>query len=166
MLIPTLIMVVVALTLVGVGYFRGDGRHIAGLAIGVRMIIQLLPLLFAAFVVAGMVQVLVPHEVLSRWLGSESGLRGVLIGAVAGGLAPGGPYVSLPIAAALVRSGAGIGTMVSFITAWSLWAVARLPLEIGILGWRLTMIRVVCTFFFPPLAGILAHVLFQTARTG
>jgi len=74
---------------------------------------------------------------------------------------PGGPYVSLPIAAGLLRTGASIGTMVAFLTGWSLWAITRLPLEIGIMGWKFWLIRLACTFFFPPIAGLIANRLFS-----
>ena len=77
---------------------------------------------------------------------------------------PGGPFVSLPIAAGLLRVGASVGTMVAFVTAWSLWAVSRLPLDIGILGWQFTLIRLACTFFFPPIAGLIANALFPNVR--
>ena len=97
-------------------------------------------------------------------MGAESGLRGILIGSIAGGLAPGGPYVSLPVVAGLLRAGAGVGTMVAFLSAWSLWAVARLPMEVGILGWKFTLIRLASTFFFPPVAGFIAQTLFSTPR--
>lgn len=160
MLIPTLVMGILALTLVLAGYYRGEGHHVTGLKSAAMMTLTVLPLLLFAFVVAGMVQALVPAQVLSRWVGAESGFRGVMLGSIAGGLAPGGPYVSMPIAAALVQSGASAGTVVAFMTGWSIWALARLPMEVGILGWRLTAARLVSTFFFPPLAGFIAQILF------
>ena len=160
MLIPTIIMGVLAIVLLFIGYHKGQGQHIAGLKSAMNMIVQILPLLVFALIVAGMVQVLLPRELLSKWVGAESGMRGILIGTVAGGLSPGGPYVSLPVAAALLRSGAGVGTMVAFLTGWSLWAVSRMPMEVGILGWKFTAIRVASTFFFPPIAGLLAQALF------
>lgn len=163
MLIPTIIVGILAIMFVLIGYFRGEGQHISGIKSAANMVIEILPLLFLAFIVAGMVRVLLPHELLAKWIGKESGLRGILIGTLAGGLAPGGPYVSMPIAAGLLRSGAGIGTMVAFLTAWSLWAVGRLPLEVGIMGWRFTLIRITCTFFFPPIAGLIARALFKGA---
>jgi uncharacterized membrane protein YraQ (UPF0718 family) len=67
----------------------------------------------------------------------------------------------MPIAAGLLRTGASIGTIVAFITAWSLIAVARLPMELGLLGWKVMGIRLACVFFFPPLAGILANAFFS-----
>jgi uncharacterized membrane protein YraQ (UPF0718 family) len=108
-----------------------------------------------------MIQYLVPTEMISKWVGTESGFRGILIGTAMGGFMPGGPYVSLPIAAGFLRVGASVGTMVAFITAWSLWAVARLPLDIGIIGWKFTLIRLACTFFFPPIAGLIANLFFS-----
>jgi uncharacterized membrane protein YraQ (UPF0718 family) len=164
MLVPTVVMAVIAVVLLVIGYYRGESMHIHGLKISLDMTIKVLPLLICAFIVAGMVQVLIPQELLSKWVGMESGLKGIIIGTVAGGLAPGGPYVSLPIAAGFLRAGAGIGTMVAFLTGWSLWAVNRLPMEIGIMGLKFTLIRLACTFFFPPIAGFIAQLIFSNAK--
>jgi uncharacterized membrane protein YraQ (UPF0718 family) len=164
MYLPTAIMGVLAVGLFAIGYAKGSGEHLAGLQSAAKMLIQILPLLIFAFIVAGMIQVLLPRELIARWVGAESGFRGILLGTVAGGLAPGGPYVSLPIAAGLVKSGASAGTMVAFLTGWSLWAVGRIPMEVGILGVRLTLIRLACTFFFPPIAGLIAEGLFRGWR--
>lgn len=164
MLIPTVIMAVIAIALLVVGYTRGQGEHIAGIKAAGTMTFEIIPLLVFALVVAGMAQVLLSKETIGRWVGAESGFRGILIGTVAGGLAPGGPYVSLPIVAGLIRSGAGIGTMVAFLTGWSLWAVGRLPMEIGIIGWRFVAIRLACTFFFPPIAGLIAQFFFRGVK--
>ena len=164
MLIPSLIMGIIAITLFLIAYSKGEGEHLIGLRLALNMIVQILPLLFCAFVVAGMIQILIPNEVISKWVGSESGIRGIIMGTVAGGLSPGGPYISLPIVAGLLRSGASIGTMVAFLTGWSLWAIARLPMDIGILGWKFTAIRFSITFFFPIIAGVIAQALFSNVK--
>ena len=77
MLIPTIIMGVIAIALVIFGIFRKQGQHITGLKAALDMTIQILPLLIFAFIIAGMVQVLIPNEFLSRWIGQGSGLRGI-----------------------------------------------------------------------------------------
>ena len=164
MLAPTLVMAALAAALLALGWWRGQGEHVAGLRAAGTMSLQVLPLLVFAFIAAGMIQTLLPREAVARWIGGESGLRGILVGTVAGGLTPGGPYVSLPIVAGLLRSGASIGTVVAFVTAWSLWAVARLPMEVGILGWKVAGIRLLCTFFFPPIAGWMAQVVFGSVK--
>lgn len=164
MLIPTIIMGALAVILFLIGYYKGEGQHIIGMESGLRTTVQILPLLIFSFIAAGMVQVLVPQEILSKWVGAESGMRGIFIGTVAGALAPGGPYVSLPVAAGLLQAGAGVGTMVAFLTGWSLWAVSRLPMEVGIMGWRFTLIRIASTFFFPPIAGLIAQMIATVAK--
>lgn len=164
MLIPTILMLILAIILLCIGYYRGQGQHILGMKSALSLTIEILPLLIFAFIVAGMIQILLPPELLSHWIGAESGIRGILIGSVAGGFAPGGPYVSLPIAAGLLRSGASVGTMVAFITGWSLLAFSRLPMEVGILGWKFTLIRLLSTFFFPPIAGIMAQAIYTIIK--
>jgi len=161
MLIPTLIMALLAAILVYIGYSKGQNQHIIGMKSALNMIVEILPLLIFAFIMAGMIRTLLPQELISRWVGEESGIRGILVGTIAGGLTPGGPYVSLPVVAGLLRSGAGVGTLVAYLTAWSLWAVTRMPMEIGILGWKFTFVRLASTFFFPPIAGLIAHVFFS-----
>jgi uncharacterized membrane protein YraQ (UPF0718 family) len=149
MLWPTIFMGIIALVLLYIGYRQGEGQHITGLRSALNMTIDILPLLIFAFIVAGMAQILIPKEMLSKWVGAESGMRGILIGTVAGGFTPGGPFVSLPIA---------------FLTGWSLWGINRLPMEVGILGWKLTMVRLASTFFFPPIAGLIAQMLFKNTQ--
>jgi uncharacterized membrane protein YraQ (UPF0718 family) len=164
MLIPTIIMGMLAVILLAIGYSKGGGEHVSGIKIALTMTLEMLPLLFFALIVAGMVQILLPHDLLAQWIGEESGLKGIFIGALAGGFSPGGPFVNLPIAAGLLRAGASVGTMVAFLTGWSLWAISRLPMEVGILGWKFTLIRIACTFIFPPIAGIIANFFFSGVK--
>ncbi len=159
MLIPAIIVGTLAIVLLLIGYYKGEGQHISGLKSALNMMVEILPLLVLAFIVAGMIKVLLPQELLLKWIGAESGIRGIFIGTMAGALIHGGPYVSLPLAAGFLRSGASVGTVVAFITGWSLWAFSRLPLELGILGWKVWLIRIASTFFFPPIAGLIAQAL-------
>ncbi len=161
MLIPTIIMGVIAIVLLFIGFQRGGGEHILGLKSAGNILIQIAPLLIFAFIVAGMLQALIPQEMISKWVGAESGFRGILVGTLMGSLTPSGPFVSMPIAAGFLRAGAGIGTMVAFMTAWSLLGVHRIPLEIGVLGWQFMLIRLACVFFVPPIAGLLANTFFS-----
>lgn len=157
----TLVMAVITAILLFLAYSQGGNLPLAGLKVGGKMFLGVLPLLIFAFAIAGLVQVLVPQGLVLRWLGEKSGFKGILIGCLAGGLTPGGPYVSFPIVASLYKAGAGIGTTVAYITAWSLWAVGRLPFEISLIGPKFTLIRFLSTLIFPPLAGLIARAFFS-----
>jgi uncharacterized membrane protein YraQ (UPF0718 family) len=164
MLIPTIIMGAIAIALVILAQVRHRGELYTGMESSMKMTLEVLPMLVFAFIVAGLAQAMIPKDTIASWVGEESGLRGLLIGTAAGGFIPGGPYVSLPIAAGFLKAGAGMGTMVAFIAAWSLWGISRMPLEVGIMGWKFTGVRLACTFFFPPIAGLLAHTFFSGAK--
>ena len=162
MLIPTIIMGVIAVAVVIIAYYKGV--HVQGLKSAWGMVIQILPMLLLAMVVAGAIQHLIPTALVTKWIGAESGFRGILIGTVVGACTSGGPYVSLPIAAGLMHMGANVGTLVAFVTAWSLIGLSSIPMHIGIMGWQFTGIRLACTFFFAPAAGLLANALFPRVR--
>jgi uncharacterized membrane protein YraQ (UPF0718 family) len=116
--------------------------------------------LVAAFITAGMIQSLVSEEMIARWLGAESGWRGMILACLGGSLIPGGPYVYYPIAGVFLKNGAGIGVLVAFVTAKNLWSVSRIPIEIALLGSDLTFIRYGITFIIPPILGFLAESFF------
>jgi uncharacterized membrane protein YraQ (UPF0718 family) len=155
-------MAVLAVVFVFLVYQKGGTPQlIEGLKGGGNMLLQMAPLLVLAMVIAGIIPLLIPPETISQWVGEESGFRGVLIGTLVGGFMPGGPYVSLPVAAGLIRVGANVGTMVALLTGWSLLAFTRAPMEIGLMGWKFWLIRLACNFFFPPIAGLMANRLFS-----
>jgi uncharacterized membrane protein YraQ (UPF0718 family) len=157
----TLALMCVALGLAAVAWWRGGpALALAGLVQGGRTLLSVVPLLIAAFLIAGLTQALVTRDVVTRWLGAESGWRGIALACLAGALIPGGPYVYYPIAAAFLAAGASLGALVAFVTAKNLWSVTRLPLEFALLGPHLTVIRFAVTLILPPLLGILAEVLF------
>jgi uncharacterized membrane protein YraQ (UPF0718 family) len=155
------VMIAIAVVLLFVAYYLGDNLHVQGLKAAGEMLVKVFPLLIAAFVIAGLVQVLIPREFIIKWLGPESGLKGIALGALAGGLTPGGPVINFPIVASIYKAGAGIGTVVAYVTAWSLVSVVRFPLEVSLISPKFAFIRLACTFFFPPIAGLIAHVLFS-----
>ena len=156
----TIAMGVILAALIGVALWRGGGALQKGLTFGGKTFLTTLPLLIMAFAIAGLVQILVPREVIVKWLGASAGFKGIMIATVAGAVTPGGPYVSFPIVASLYKSGASVGTVVAFVTAWSLWAVARFPLEIGLVGPKLAIARFLSTLIVPPLAGLFAQAVF------
>ncbi|HEC42638.1 MAG TPA: permease [Bacteroides sp.] len=161
---PTVIMFLIAAALFIIATLQGDGRNVTGLKAAWTMTYQIIPLLIFAFITAGMVQILIPKEEIAKWVGDESGFRGLLFGTLAGSITPGGPFISLPIAAGMLKAGAGMGTMVAYVTAWSLIAVARLPLFVGIMGWRFTWIHLLSVIIFPPIAGLIAQQIIRLLR--
>jgi len=62
-----------------VAYFKDPSLPLIGTRNGLAMLAFILPRLIPALIVAGLFQILVPQEVVSRHFGREAGLRGLLI---------------------------------------------------------------------------------------
>jgi uncharacterized membrane protein YraQ (UPF0718 family) len=160
----TLFLTAVALLLGALAWTQGGwGLALDGLVAGGRTLLSVTPMLLAAFTIAGLTQVLISPQVVERWLGSQSGWRGILLACMGGALIPGGPYVYYPIAGALLQSGAGLGVLVAFVSAKNLWSLTRLPYEFALLGTHLTLTRYAFTFIVPPLLGLISEALFGRA---
>ncbi len=118
--------------------------------------------LLLGFALAGLVDVLVPTAVLVKWLGAERTGRGILVGWGAGLAIPGGPYVLFPIMANLASKGVAAGPLIALISAKTLVSPIRmLTYEAPLLGWPLTLARLVPGVLVPPLLGVVGQWLFD-----
>lgn len=118
--------------------------------------------LLLGFLIAGLLEVLISPSVISAWLGTESSMRGILVGWMAGLVIPGGPYLLFPIVANLWKTGAAPGALIALITAKTLVSPIRmLTYEAPLLGWPLTIARCVPALFVPPIMGVLGQWVFN-----
>jgi len=153
----TLILSLIAALLLAIAFYRGRDLPLAGLMAAGRTLWHNLPILLLGFVIAGLVQLLVPEELISHWLDAQSGVKGVLVACVVGGLVPGAPYAIFPLVAEFYRAGAGLGAVVGFVSAWSLWSVSRLPIEMALIDPKAALVRYGITFVVPPITGLIAN---------
>ncbi len=138
-----------------------------GLGGGSRLLLRYGLLIALSFLAAGIAEALVPRQWVESALGAESGARGLALATVAGALTPAGPFISMPIAAGLLRTGAGVGPVAAFVTGWALLALHRLlAWEVPILGWRFALLRWLACLALPLLAGVLAAALARAFTRG
>lgn len=160
--LSTLVLVGLAVVLAGVAYVKDPSLPSVGARNGLSFLWIMLPRLIPALIVAGMVQVLVPPAVVSRHFGHQAGIRALLLATVAGMLTPGGPMVSVPFMVAAANTGAGLPSLVAYMTAWSLFGLQRIiAWEAPLLGWKFVITRVVSSFAFPVLAGWLVATFYR-----
>ena len=123
--------------------------------------IGLIPLVVSGTLMAGLVQATIPRQIISDFLGEEAGLKGMALGTILGSLMPGSPYVIFPLVGGLYKAGAGVGTVIAFVSAWSLISLSRIPTEIPFLGTRMVLVRIAVSIIFPIVLGILGQVVFS-----
>jgi uncharacterized membrane protein YraQ (UPF0718 family) len=153
-------MLVMSVAVFGVVYWRTPEVATKGLASSAALLLEIAPRLIAAFVLAGLIQAIVPREIITHWMGRESGMRGIVIGMVLGTLTPGGPMMQFPIISSLYNSGVGIGPLVSYLTAWSLFGFQRMIMwEFPFLGVDVVLVRVIASLPIPIVSGWLSQYL-------
>jgi uncharacterized membrane protein YraQ (UPF0718 family) len=155
----TVVLFALATIFAVIAYVKDPGLPWIGARNGFSMLSFILPRLVPALLLAGLMQVVVPQEVVSRYFGRESGLRALVIASIAGVLTPGGPMVSVPFMVALANSGAATAPLVAYMTSWSLFGIQRIiAWEAPLMGWRFVVVRVTASLAFPVLAGWLVTV--------
>jgi uncharacterized membrane protein YraQ (UPF0718 family) len=140
---------VLLLLVIGAGttvFIRDGARRCAEILLSdVVLFITMMPNLLAGCLVGAFIALLLPREVVNRWVGSESGFSGILIATIAGAILPGGPFTIYPIAGTLALMGADFGAIVALIVSWSLIGYSRalvweLPFfGIDFVGWRMLL---------------------------
>ncbi len=156
LLIPTIAVGLLTAVLLVLVHTKGGNSGEAAYE-GLTSLAKVLPVLAFALVAASCLVYLVPAEFVAKWVGKESGAKGIFIGSVAGMIVPpGGPIVVYAIVAGLIKSGAGYASMVSFVTAYNLLAVHRFPFELTMVGWKFLALRALSVILLAPLAGFLA----------
>jgi uncharacterized membrane protein YraQ (UPF0718 family) len=155
----TLLLAAVAVVLVVVAYLKDPGLPLLGVKNGVSMLAFVIPRMVVALLLAGLMQVLVPEDFVSRHFGQGGGIRALLLATLAGVVTPGGPMVTVPFMVALANSGAALPSLVAYMTAWSLFGLQRIiAWEAPLMGWRFVFARVVPSLAFPLIAGWLVSV--------
>jgi uncharacterized membrane protein YraQ (UPF0718 family) len=154
--------IALAVAVSAVVVYRRDGqaKFLEILFSDVELFIDILPKVLAACLIAAFVAVLMPREVVLRWVGAESGFLGIIIATLAGVICPGGPITIFPIAAAFVAIGADIGAAIAFITSWTLLGYARvLVWELPFFGGHFVFWRIIIAIPLPIVAALVARAV-------
>ena len=158
-----LVLLLLAAVATAFAFHKGVARQ--GIVESGKLVLQMGPVLLVAFVLAGMFSVLISPQIISDWMGRDTGLRGLLVGTAAGALTPAGPFVAFPLLAVLLKSGASMGAVTAYLTAWALLGIHRVAaLEIPILGWRFALVRYIASLAAPVVIGFLAQLLSTKLR--
>ena len=127
--------------------------------------LEALPGIAVAVLTAGFAGQLIPDGLVAAYIGSDSGLGGVLFAMLIGGMIPGGPMISFPLVVVLNESGAGLVQLVTLLTAWSVFALHRVIIyEIPLMGVRFSLIRLASSLPLPLIAAAFTALLLELFR--
>jgi hypothetical protein len=136
---------------------RGRTVLVSSAREGTMDFITIVPRIALGVIGSGYIAAIIPPEVITGWLGPNSGWSGVLAAVIAGAATPGGPVVGFSIGAVALKSGGGAPQVIAYVVAWALFAFQRLILwEIPFMPARFVWFRAAVSLPFPFLAAAIA----------
>ncbi|KGG79453.1 permease [Caloranaerobacter azorensis H53214] len=108
------------------------------------------------FIVLGLLDIWVPRETMVKYMGENSGLKGIVLAIILGSAAAGPLYGAFPIAAVFMKKGVKFSNVLIFIGAWSTTKIPMFLFEMSSLGVRFAVTRLLIDI---PGIIIIAHVL-------
>lgn len=155
----TIILWIIAAVLLIFSWRAGQETLERGFQSAWKITKQNVLLIVLAFLIVGYVNVLSPEELITSWIGPNSGVQGILSSEFLGMLLPGGPYVVFPIIDLLMQAGAGLAPVITLITSWSTQSLLTVSFELPFMGWRFTAVRWTIGLIIPLLTGFAAALI-------
>src|SRR3954451_20201995 len=122
--------------------------------------INIVPRVALGGIGSGYIAAVIPPEVITGWLGPDSGWFGVLTAVIAGAATPGGPVGGFSIGAVALKGGGGPPQVIAYVVAWALFAFQRMILwEIPFMPAKFVWFRAAVSVPFPFLAAALAMAI-------
>ncbi|MBN9587187.1 MAG: permease [Afipia sp. 62-7] len=126
---------------------------------------EIMPRVLAGCLLGGLIAAVLPHDKVSKSLGPDSGLKGLLIGTAFGAILPGGPFTAYPVASALLAVGADFGATIAMVVSWTMIGYGRaVAWEMPIMGPDFTLWRILISLPMPVLAGAFGRFVYIRVR--
>jgi uncharacterized membrane protein YraQ (UPF0718 family) len=138
----------IALAGILIAFVKDRKKTVQSLKIAGKSFIRITPTVLTIIVFIGLLLGFVPPEQISRFVGEQSGISGVLLVSIAGAVMHVPSLISFPLAASLLKSGASITAVAAFITTLTMVGTITLPLEIRELGRKIALLRNGMSFVF------------------
>lgn len=137
------LLVAVALLYAGIAIAQPQ-KAFKALSVGAHELVFVSVIIISVFGLVGLVGTLVDKKKIAGKLGDSSGLGAVLGAALFGSVLVGPVYAVFPLLKTIRDHGARWAVIAAMLTSWAV-KIPMIPLEIGYLGLRFSVVRIVLT---------------------
>ena len=102
---------------------------------------NILRLFLSILLIVGIIFAVLSPHIISKIIGKESGVMGIVFAAIIGSCTVIPGFVTFPLAATLLKNGAGMIQVIVFISTSVMVGVITIPVEIRYFGKKVTYIR-------------------------
>jgi len=122
-------------------FIKDRAKTKRSLILAVKSFFRIIPTVLIIIILIGLLLGFVPSSEISKIVGEQSGVGGVILVALFGAILHIPALISFPLAASLLKSGASIVAVAAFITTLAMIGTVTLPLEIKELGKKIALLR-------------------------
>jgi len=122
---------------------------------------EMIIVLPAVMIIMGVFSVFISDEIVVKYLGKASGVKGIGLSIFLGALPTGPLYVAFPMAATLIKKGARISNIIVFLSAWACIKLPQELVELQFLGFDFMVSRLILTIVFVIIMGVLIERIIE-----
>ncbi|PKM96432.1 MAG: permease [Firmicutes bacterium HGW-Firmicutes-1] len=93
------------------------------------------------FVLLGLLDIWVPKDTMIKYMGENSGVKGIILSIAIGSAAAGPLYGAFPVATVFMKKGVKFSNILIFIGAWSTTKIPMFLFEVSALGSKFAITR-------------------------
>ncbi len=157
--LTTLFINIFALSCLFIAFLKDKRKTTQAVKIAVKTFIKILPTILVVVVLIGLLLGFVPANLISKFMGEQSGIEGILGTAFFGAILFIPSIVAFPLAASFLKDGATITVVATFITTLTMIGIVTLPFEIKELGRKIALLRNGISFLLAILIGVLIGII-------
>ena len=131
----------IAVSALILAFIKDKNKAVQSLKMASKSFIKMLPMIFIIIIAIGLLLGFIPPDQISRFVGDQSGVGGVLLIGVVGALMHIPALLSFPLASSILENGASITAVAAFITTLTMIGMITLPFEIKMLGKKIALLR-------------------------
>ena len=157
----TYFLYILAAVLLGVSFWRDKKKTIQALKKAWMMFTSVLPQFLLVILIVGFALSVFNANTIKQVIGAESGIVGTLVAAVLGSVLMVPALAALPVAAELLKNGAGLFQIVTFISTLTTVGLVTISIEIKYLGKKVGVLRNALFFLFSFFAAFVVYMVIK-----
>lgn len=141
-------------------FFKDKKKSMKALKMALKKMLNMLPLFL--FVMSGFALIItfIPAEIMQKYIGSDSGIRGVLLALGFGSISVMPGFAAFPLCAGLKMQGIPYYVIAGFSVSLMTVGVVTFPIEKKTLGTKIAILRNIISLFIAITAVLVMKIIF------
>lgn len=157
----SLILYISAAILLMLSYSRDKNKTKEALIKSLKSFENIMPQFLGIIFIVGIMLALLKPEIISTFIGKNSGALGVFLSSIIGSITMMPTFVAFPTADMLLKSGAGYAQVGALVSTLTLVGVITLPLESKYIGKKAAFLRNFVAFLFSFIVALIIGWVFK-----